>query len=49
MDYDAVIIIAGSRRKERSPRVRTRFSLGVENERVEAGWDGRSCLATPNY
>ena len=25
-----------------------RFSLGVENERADAGWDGRTCLVRPN-
>ena len=25
---------------------RTRLILGVENERADAGWDGRTCLVT---
>ena len=40
----------GKRRKEMSPgvRVSTRLSLGVKNERTDAGRDGRTCLARPN-
>ena len=26
----------------------TRFSMSVENERTDAGWDGQTCLARPN-
>ena len=39
--------VAESKRKERNPRVSTRFSLGLENERVDARGDGRTCLARP--
>ena len=39
---------AESERKQRSPRVSTRFSLGVENERADAGQDGRICFARTN-
>ena len=28
--------------------VNTRFSLNVENEQADAGWDGRTLLARPN-
>ena len=28
--------------------VSTRFSLSVENERADAGWNSRTCLARPN-
>ena len=34
--------------EEKNPRVSTRFSLGLGNERVDAGRDGRTCLARPN-
>ena len=30
------------------PRVSTRFSLSVKNEKANAGRDGRTCLARPN-
>ena len=40
--------VAESARKERDPRVNTRFSLGVENGRADAKQDGRTCLARPN-
>ena len=34
--------------KKSSPRVSTRFSPDVENERADAGREGGTCLATPN-
>ena len=34
--------------EKKNPRVSTKFSLGLENERVDAGRDGRTCLARPN-
>ena len=40
--------VAESGRKGKSPRICTRFSLGVENERANVGRDGRTCLARPN-
>ena len=40
MDYDAVA-------ERGKPRVRTRFSLGVEDEHAGAGQDGRTCLVRP--
>ena len=43
-----VVIVTESRRKERNPRVGTRFSLGVENEQTGAGRDDRNCLARPS-
>ena len=27
----------------------TRFSMGVKNEQADAGQEGRTCLAGPNY
>ena len=44
---DALVEKSGS--KERSPRVSTRFSLNVENERGEAGRDRQTRLARPNF
>ena len=41
--------VAESGRKERSPRVSTRFSLGVENEWTDAGRDGQTCLERHVY
>ena len=32
----------------RNPVSSTRFSLSVENEQAEAGWDGRTRFARPN-
>ena len=47
---DAVIVIvAESGREERNPRVSTRFRLGVENKRADAGQNGPTRLARPNY
>ena len=40
MDYDVVA-------ERGKPRVRTRFSLGVEDEHAGAGQDGRTCLVRP--
>ena len=37
------------RGEERNPRVRTRFSLGVENERADAGRDSRTRLVRPKH
>ena len=34
--------------KKRTPRVITRFSPNVENERADVGRDGRTRLASPN-
>ena len=31
------------------PRVSTIFSLGVENDQTDAGWDGRARLKRPNF
>ena len=36
-------------RKKRSPRISTRFSLGVKNGQADAGRDGRACLVRPNF
>ena len=36
------------RKSEGMPRVSTRFSLSMENEQAEAGWDGRTRFARPN-
>ena len=45
----AVDGIDGRRRgKLEGPRVRTRFSLGVESERADAGRGSQTCHATPN-
>ena len=33
--------------KERNPRVKTRFSLSVENKGADAGRDGRTYFAKP--
>ena len=33
----------------RNPAVSTRLSLIVEDELADAGWDGRTRLARPNY
>ena len=41
--------VAESERKERNPRVSTRFSQGVDNDRADAGRDDRTCLARPNF
>ena len=38
-----------SRKAGEFPSVSTRFSLRVENEQDDAGRDGRTCLARPNY
>ena len=49
MAVDAfIVIVTENGRKERNPRVSIRLSLGVENERADAGQDGRICLAIPN-
>ena len=40
--------VAQNRRKEMSPYVSNRFSLGVVNKRAGAGRDGQPCLARPN-
>ena len=42
-----VIVYIAESGKAKSPRVRTRFSLGVQNEQTDAGRDGRVCLARP--
>ena len=31
------------------PRVNSRFGLCVKNDRADAGQDGRTCLARPNF
>ena len=31
------------------PWISTRFSLSVENEKADAGWDGKTLLATLHY
>ena len=36
-------------REERNPRASTRFNLGVENEKADAGRDIPTCLARPNF
>ena len=46
--FIVIVYIAESGKKERNPWVSTRFSLGVENDRGDAGRDGRTCLARPN-
>ena len=48
-DVDVDLDVTEGRKKEMSPRrVSTRFNLGVENERVDAGRDGQTCIARPN-
>ena len=42
-------MIAASGRKASSPRVSTKFSRGVDNERAEAGQDNGIRLARSNY
>ena len=39
-------LVAGSGREERSPRVSTRLSLCVENDRTDAVRAGQTCLAS---
>ena len=41
-------VVAESGKNERSPRVSTRSSLGVESGRPDAGSDGLTCLARPD-
>ena len=40
--------VAESGRRERNPRVSTNSSLGVGNERTDAGREGPNCLKRPN-
>ena len=44
-----IVIVAESGRKERGPCITTIFTLGVENEQVDAGRDVRTWLVKPNY
>ena len=37
---------AGREGKERTPHVRIRFSIGLENERSDAGQDSQNCLVS---
>ena len=39
--------VVESLRKNTNPSVDTRFNLGVENERTDAGRDSRTCRARP--
>ena len=41
--------VTGNGRKERSPRVSSIFSLGVEKERADTGRDGRKRRARPHH
>ena len=48
MAYDGINLWTPSRKAGGIPRVSTRSSLRMENERGDAGRDGRTCLARPN-
>ena len=39
--------VSESGMQEKISRIGPRFSLGKENDRVDAGRDGRTCLASP--